>query len=501
VLLPLVAAGVALAGRRAGTATATAATVLAAAVLGAFAPALLVLVVVAGLVILACGHGWARLRGLAIAVGPVLLLGPWVATLVERPALLFTGPGLSVWGSAQSEPWQMALLHPGGPGSYPVLLSAPLVLAGLLGLLRAGRRGRAASVLGVVALAGLAYAVAAPRLHLGIVPDGLRDAGRPITAWAGVGLLVLALALVSAALLGADGLAVSRSHGGWQALARWPVAAALIGAVLVSAGWLTWRTVGDELHVWQDPRPAVAVDQAESGIGNRMLLLTPEGEGLSFQLLGQEVGDVARSLPAPQSDRPAATALAASVSALFEQGAAPGALTPAADLAEQAVGFVGLRADATDPRIRALDATAGLSRLGEHDGVTFWRVLPDGGGSADEAVAPSRARLVTRKSEQALPVSGAHARLEANSVVPKGASLVLAEPREWVRHARVTVDGTVLAPTGDGAAYPLPAGPATISVEVLPTNALWRYAQGVLLLIVLFVAVPFGNRSSRRRRP
>jgi hypothetical protein len=279
------------------------------------------------------------------------------------------------------------------------------------------------------------------------------------------------------------------------------VAAALIGAVLVSAGGLTWRTVGDELHAWQDPRPAVAVDQAESGIGNRMLLLTPEPEGLSFQLLGQEVGDVARSLPAPQSDRPAANALAASVSALFEQGAAPGALTPAADLAEQAVGFVGLRADATDPRIRALDATAGLSRLGEHDGVTFWRVLPDGGGSADEAVAPSRARLVTRKSEQALPVSGAHARLEANSVVPKGASLVLAEPREWVRHARVTVDGTVLAPTGDGAAYPLPAGPATISVEVLPTNALWRYAQGVLLLIVLFVAVPFGNRSSRRRRP
>ncbi len=47
---------------------------------------------------------------------------------------------------------------------------------------------------------------------------------------------------------------------------------------------------------------------------------------------------------------------------------------------------------------------------------------------------------------------------------------------------------------------PLPAGPATISVEVLPTSALWRYAQGALLLLVLFVAVPFGNRGSRRRR-
>jgi hypothetical protein len=501
VLLPLVAAGVTLAGHRAGTTTATAATVLPTAVLGAYAPALLVLVAVAGIGVLLTGHGWARVRGLAITVGPVLLLGPWVATLVERPALVFTGPGLSVWGTEQALPWQIALLHPGGAGSYPVLLSAPLVLAGLLGLLRAGRRGPAATVLGVTGLLGLACAVVAPRLHLGVVPQGLPDAGRPITAWAGTGLLVFALALVAAALAGADGLAVSRARGGWQALVRWPVAAALVGAVLVSGAWLTWRTVGHDLGAWTDPRPAVAVDQAESGISNRMLLLTPEGEGLTYQLLGREVGDVARSLPTPAGERPSTAALATAVGALFEQGAAPGVLTPAADLSDQAVGFVGLRAEATDPRIRTLDATAGLSRLGEHDGVTFWRVLPGGGGTADDAVAPSRARIVTKASEQALPVVGSHARLEVRSVVPKGASLVLAEPDSWVRHAKVQVDGQILAPVGAGAAYALPAGPATISVEVLPTSATWRYAQGILLLLVVFLAVPFGNRSSRRRRP
>lgn len=501
VLLPLVAAGVTLAGRRGGTTTATAATVLAATVLGAFAPALLVLVVLCGLGVVLAGHGWARVRGLAIVVGPVLLLGPWVATLVERPALVFTGPGLSVWGSDQAETWQIALLHPGGPGSYPVLLSVPLVVAGLLGLLRSGRRGRAASVVAVVGLVGLAYAVVAPRLHLGFVPQGLPEAGRPITAWAGTGLLVLSMALLAAALMGADGLAVSRARGGWQALARWPVAGALVASVLVSGGWLTWRTVGDQLSAWQDPRPAVAVDQADSGIANRMLLLTPEGEGLTYQLLGREVSDVVRALPTPASLRPSSAPLAASVGELFAQGTAPGALTPAADLSDQAVGFVGLRTDATDPRIRALDATAGLSRLGEHDGVTFWRVLPGGGGTADDAVAPSRARIVTRSTEQAVPVTGAHSALDVRSVVPTGATLVLAETPDWVRHARVSVDGHVLAPSGDSASYALPAGPATISVEVLPTSSTWRYAQGVLLLLVVFLAVPFGNRSSRRRRP
>ena len=478
VLLPLVAAGVVLAGRRAGTTTATAATVLAAAVLGAFAPALLVLVIVAGVGVVLAGHGWARVRGLAIAVGPVLLLGPWVAALVERPALLFTGPGLSVWGTGQALPWQIALLHPGGPGSYPVLLSVPLVVAGLLGLLRSGRRGQAASVVAAVGLVGLAYAVAAPRIHLGVVPQGSPAAGQPITAWAGTGLLVLALALLGAALMGADGLAVSRSRGGWQALARWPVAGALVAAVLVSGGWLTWRSVGDQLKAWEDPRPAVAVDQAESGIGNRMLLLSPEGDGLTYQLLGREVSDVARSLPTPAAQRPSSATLAASISSLFAQGAAPAAVSPAAELSDQAIGFVGLRTDLTDPRIRALDATAGLSRLGEHDGVTFWRVLPGGGGTADDAVAPSRARLVTKTSDQAVPVSGSHSTLEVKSVVPQGASLVLAETSQWVRHARVTVDGQVLAPSGEGAAYALPAGPATISVEVLPSSSTWRYAQG-----------------------
>ena len=120
------------------------------------------------------------------------------------------------------------------------------------------------------------------------MPAGLPQAGAPITAWAGTGLLVWALALVATALLGAEGLAVSRARGGWQALSRWPVGAALIAAVVLSAGWTTWRTVGDSVGAWVDPRPAVAVDQAESGISNRMVLLQPQGDDLTYQVLARE---------------------------------------------------------------------------------------------------------------------------------------------------------------------------------------------------------------------
>lgn len=500
ILLPLVAAGTALLARRGGSATATAATVLGAALLGAFVPALLVLVVVAGLTVLVLCRGGARLRGLLLAVGPLVLLGPWVGLLLERPALLATGPGLSVWGRAQALPWELALLHPGGPGSYPVLLSVPVVAAGLLGLLRAGRRGRSATVLAVLVVVGLAYAVLAPRLQLGTVPVGESAAGAPITAWAGTGLLVSTLALLAAALLGAQGLAVTRSAGGWAALSRWPVAAGLIAAVLLSAGWTTWHGIGDELGVWRDPRPAVAVDQAEGPLANRMLLLEPEGPELAYSLLGREPGVVVRTLPRTRADGADAAPLAAAVSALFEQGAAPGALHPAKDLSDLAVGFVGLRAEPTDPRIRGLDATAGLSRLGEHQGVTFWRVLA-GGGSADkaQAQAPGRVRVVTATGEQPVPVEGAHARLTDTVVVPPGATLQVAESREWLRHARVELDGKVLEPSGDRAAYVLPAGPGRLTIDVLPTDRTWRILQGLALLAVVFVALPFGTRRTRRQ--
>ena len=65
--------------------------------------------------------------------------------------------------------------------------------------------------------------------------------------------------------------------------------------------------------------------------------------------------------------------------------------------------------------------------------------------------------------------------------------------------ALYTSDGTVLAPRGDGAAYSLPAGAQTIRVDVLPQDQWWLWVQGAGLLVLVFLAIPLGNRASRRR--
>ena len=428
ILLPLVAAGFALAARRGSRVMATAATALGCAVLGAFVPAMLVLGAAAALALLVLGRGRGpRLRGLALLLVPPALMGPWLLELIESPYLLLSGPGLTLWGQETALPWQIALAHPGGPGSTPVLFTAPLVLAGVAGLLRAGRRSAAATSLAVLAIAGLALALAAPRVTLGTVPVGVSQAGEPITAWPGIGLLPYVLALLAAALLGADRLPLRRSAGGWLAVSRWPLWAAVAAAVLASAGWTAWRAVGSELSAWSDPRPAVAVDQAEGDPSNRMLLLETAGEQVHYRLLGREVSDVARSLPMTSEARPADSGLATAVGLIFEQGGSPDGPKPGPALAAQGVGFVGLRAEQTDPAIRTLDAVAGLSRLGEHQGVLFWRVLP-ADGVADAVVAPSRARIVSTGGVQTVPVSGDHGRLSAEVTAGRGARLVMAEP-------------------------------------------------------------------------
>ena len=182
VVLPLVLGGVVMLTRPAGTATGAFATALGVAVLGAFAPPLLALVVLVCLAVAVVGGAAARARVLVPAVVGPLLLGPWLADLVDDWALVATGPGLGQWTPNDTEPLALALLHPGGAGSTPWWVGGAVVSLGLVGLL-GQRRVRSvstgAAVLAVVSLAGV---LAAPRLDLtagsGTAASGAAGSGR-----------------------------------------------------------------------------------------------------------------------------------------------------------------------------------------------------------------------------------------------------------------------------------------------------------------------------------
>lgn len=503
ILLPLVVAGFACAARRSTGVSVTFGAATALSVTGAFNPALAALGGLAALVLLVVGHGATRLRAAVLLLVPAGLLGPWILTLVDKPLLLLTGPGLTVWSGAASAPWQLALLHPGGPGSYPALLSAPIVLAGVVAMLRRGMASRAMTVLAVLTVIGLALGVASPHVIIGRIPQGPPGGGGPITIWAGTGLDLAALALIAAAVLGLDGLSgrLSRSGFGWRQILVVPVVAAAVLGVVASVAMAGWFGVGEALTGKVPNMPAVAADQAEGPLGSRLLVMTSGAGTIGYRLVGSEPGTVVRDLPGVAvSPDPL---VAAAVKITVSDGAAASANAARDALADLGVGFVAFRGAATEPLVRRLDATAGMTRLSDSQGLILWRVLP-----RENAVSSSRLRLVDAKGAplQSIAVTGDHGRTDvrlgaATAGAPAaGRQLVVAEPARWADHARVTFSGRELAAVagGEQPAYVLPSTAGQLTITLAPTQQRWRWGQLGLLLVVLFLAAPFGSKRSRR---
>jgi GT2 family glycosyltransferase len=502
ILLPLVAAGFVCAARRSASTSAIFGAALALAVTGAFNPELGALGALAALLLLVLGHGRTRLCAAVLLLVPIGLLGPWILQVAHNASLLLTGPGLTVWHPWTATPWQLELLHPGGPGSYPVLLSAPIVLAGVIAMSWRGGGPRAMTVLVVLTVTGLALGVASPHIIIGRIPSDLAGAGAPITGWAGTGLDLAGLALIAAALLGFARLLAELTpfHFGWrQILVPAGVLVAVLG-VVASMSVAAWLGIGGALTRQVPMTPAVAEDQAHPPLGNRLLALSIQRGTIGYRLVGAEPGPLVRDLP----DGPAAPdrLLAAAVKATVGTGGPP--LDAARNaLADLGVGFVSLRGASTGPLVTQLDATAGITRLSNTNGLILWRVLPRG-----NAVSSSRLRLEDAPGAPpaSVPVTGDHGHTDVAIGPAKpdasaaGRRLVVAEPNQWAAHARVTYAGRRLTAIAGAAqpAYLLPPTAGQLSITLAPTRIGWNWARMGLLVVVLFLAAPFG--SARRRR-
>ena len=248
VLLPPVLAGVAAVLRsatdaRAGGWLSTAgATALGLAVIGAFAPALHLLLLAVAL----AGFVWSsappsgalrRAAGLGtLVLLPVGLLVPWPAVVVQRPAVVVHGVGAVV--PEQSPGWTGVLsLDPGGPGAVP-WLGAGMLLAALVAA--ALRPARAMLPGAVLVLLGLGAAAV-----LGSVSVTPLAGGSPRPGFTGGALLLAACGLLWIVLLACRprNAAAPRPVSLRPALHRLAPAAGCagiaglaVGAVLVGAG-------------------------------------------------------------------------------------------------------------------------------------------------------------------------------------------------------------------------------------------------------------------------
>ena len=488
VLLPAVTAGLVLLARPRGTATAAWATALAAALLGAFAPvALLLVMAVALLLVLAAPTAAARLRAVVPLVVPGVLLGPWTATVWSHPQLALAGPGLTSRVDETLEPWQLGLLQLApDPQVWSIATVGAIAVLAVLGWARGTGVRSVATGAAATALIALGAVLIAPRVALTSAGEGV-DSVRP---WVGLPMMFLLIALLGGALLvwqHPEGATRSSRAVRSGATAVLGLAGVLAGGLLVATG------LGVGLLAWQDPRPAVAVEHAQGDVSGRTLFLLPGGDGVGYRLVSREITDVARSLPVDRSDD---AVLAPTVSALLDDGEG------AAALQQFAIGVVALTEDADPGLTRALDSADGMTRLVARDGWNYWRVTASGAENT-RPVAPPRLQLSdgTGHSTVLVPTTGIHAATTTTlTVTGDDTRLTVAEGQGWSAHAQVTWLGQVVAPEpGERAVYRLTPGEGTLDISLIDPHHGWRLLQFALLGIVLFLAIPFGSRASRSR--
>lgn len=521
VAMPLLVAGVVVAGSRrqgAQRTSAAFATVLLAALVGMFTPAVLVLTSVAGVLVLVLGPGWGRLRGLLLAVLPWLLAGPWLRAVVDDPRRLLGGAGAGVTGPG-ADPWQTLLLHPGGGLSPTLWWTVPLLVLAVGAALRRGHRGRRATALLVGALLGLGAALAAPLLQVGVVPVGHPDEGAVVTAWPGLFLSVAAACVLLAAAQAIE-LPPARGRAPWHR----PLVAVLTGVVAVAGlgtlAWSVWSGVGPQIVQADRTYPAVVTAQAEGPEALRILDLSVRDDTVTYRLEGAEPGLWVRDRVAEvvaatgpsrggggnaegaQPAEPGRQALAATVEALTDATDASDSTAAHEGLLDLGVGYVGLRAPEGDPLVATLDATASLSRVNSTDDLLLWRVGAAGAG--DTLVPPARVRLVDADGAPlaVVPVDGPRSVLRSSSDPPAGTTaLVVSEEAGWAGAAEVRASGEVLEPVADEwpLRYDVPRGAADqLQIELPRQDVTWWLVTLGVAGLVFFLALPFGARRRRQ---
>lgn len=316
----------------------------------AFAPILYVFVAILGLLAAVSFGGVRRGVGgnLLIALGtPLLLLGPWLATIVEDPVRILREAGLPMTSAPTLAPEALLTLNPGGPGAPPIWVTAGLLVVAL-GALLLRRHQFIVAVGWGVAIVGVLAATVVSRL----------------STWPGVPLAFAATGLLVSTALAAPRIAEFRQAGGFRrAGAFLVVLVAFATPVAAATLWIMNEAGGPLRRDVRSPLPAIA--EANSKPGEGTLLIRTAETGLTYTVLH------GRTPVIGESERAAyGSGFTDAVAGLASgRGGAD-----AAKLAAQGVAFVSVPGP-VDPAIRrALDSDPAIARVTLTDRAGLWRM-------------------------------------------------------------------------------------------------------------------------------
>lgn len=479
-------------------------------VIGAVAPALVVLTAVA-LALIAPAVPGRRLRLLWVLLPSLALHLPYLAVYIGSPRLLLgvgavtptSGPVdqadlLALWPTAP--PVRSFLVSQVGQTGAQLLLMLPLILVLLAALaspfLRgdAGRAGRFGALLATVCLLAVLAARQAPMAVAG-------DVVVPASLHALLSALLLALCVAAAAVFDA----LARREGGISRLRRAVTsgAAAVVAVVCVAAvaGWVV--ALPDALRVDRvqgTAVPAAAADQGRTDARARVLVLRPmedgtvqaevvvHGEDSAIQhaaIVSLRETDRARGGEPVDSD-PGSEALRRAVTDILTPAGGEGPSSPLA------LAYVVVPGDPEQSAgiVDSLDASTRVEKVTQNASGGMWRVIDATprvwveGGTDPGGTVPIASDVI-----------GASGELAASDQVR---TVVLSErlDPQW----RATLDGTELEEVpvdgwAQGFVVPEGAEGRLVVGREQPWRPLWQVLLYSATALTALIAVPWRGRS------
>lgn len=489
--------------RRTGTLRRAAGTALLMSIILAATPAVWVIGAIAGVIASIVlwrrggpGVGGVILRFAIAIVTPLIALMPWTLHVLVNPSLLLLEPGVNIPGIVDPNlrPVDVLLLHPGGPGMNPLWITAGVVFASLLALLR---RDTLPVVMSWWVLGLLALAMGVAQSLLQVTPYGSTVAVRP---WPGPMTLVLGLAMIAIAGVAFEGLRerfVGQSFTIVQPLAALAALGALVAPVLAAIWWIP-ATDDVVRRAPVSDVPAFVSAEAIGPQAPRTLILSDNGSGVVRYTL---LGGSALMLGAAETPPPA------DVWAPLDQfvgdlasGRGGGEVDA---LRSYGVRYVKLTPESSRSIVPALDSEPGLRRLASADGEVLWRI----GGVTSRAqvldVDPATAEFAPAPLDISQPATvGTDPYLDAplpESLVAEPGSRVLwigaVEESGWL----ASINGQRLAPAdlpeplNWSAAFVVPAEAATATIVAgfdSGPRQRWLALQGIVILALVILALP-----------
>jgi GT2 family glycosyltransferase len=473
----------------------------------AFAPVTWVLGTVFGLVALA-GTAYrfrssivaSTIRVAIILATPMIVLAPWSLSLLRHPTAFLAEIGLPGTGLNLPVPSPIGLLlaGPGGPGTYPVWITAGLLVAALAALLRGSRRRVVISAWSL-ALVGFGSAVVISGLHI-VLPGSTR----PVTPWPGVSTAMLGFGLIIATVVGAEGVRdrIATAAFGWrQPLTVLVTGAAVLAPAAAGVWWLGRGAEGPLTRVSTGILPAYVAAEGGTAAQPRTLLLTAGTGGVVDYTIvrgsGPVIGDADIRPPAGQ------TASVDTVVGNLLSGNGGGAV---GSLTSMDVQYVLVDPGVPASAIKALNGAPGLIERSSDTGqYALWAVngtvgrvsVQDVKGDTQPAIYQCTGDIPAGDTEVcAQPADGEST--GATALVPPGsAGRVLVIADQAVDGWTATLGGTHLSPVslpGGMQAWSLPASGGTVTIAFHSLDrTIWVIGETIAALAAAVMALPFGR--------